>query len=32
VILNPAPDRVVLITAGSDATTSLLANVLGLAG
>jgi hypothetical protein len=32
VVLNPAPDRVVLITAGSDATTSLLANVLGLAG
>ncbi len=31
-VLNPAPDRVVLITAGSDATTSLLANVLGLAG
>ena len=32
VVLNPAPDRVVLITAESDATASLVANVLGLAG
>ena len=32
VVLNPAPDRVVLVTSESDATTSRLANVLGLAG
>ena len=32
VVLNPAPDRVVLVTAESDATTNRLANVLGLAG
>jgi hypothetical protein len=31
-VLNPAPDRVVLFTADSDATLGRLANVLGLAG